>query len=572
MKPSSLKRTFSLLFFLLLFGSVYSENLTTDNELAKNIRARILEDGFSIEITWTPPEAEGEIIVGRSKERIDTPEKLYYADSLGRFPNRGENKLSSLKDMNLKPGVYYYAVAMVSRIKKRDVILVPNQNYTYDPIDIGQPVQIIKLGKNEILPYAHDNTKSVSDIEVKTYKDYNQVRWVHPLNAENTKPTYYLYRSEEPLSSIPLMKQAKKIVEVKYPDNFYVDKDIEQGKIYYYGVSVFIQGEEFIPLVEHKSFIRTAYSISPIETKNPTETTVNKDNQACVIPQEIRVEKSNVLEVAKQEIKEGSKKEVPVKEIVIKSNVESKPNQKQSKLEESHVQDINFEFRGEGIFLTWAAPNDAIPYATLYSIYLFYNFPKNPEKLIEQGKAIKLGEVIHPDMSFSIPKIDRKRAVYIAVSVKHGNDKELMNFVLEESLLKIEPEKENLVKEEPKFSYDENESKKINKEENTNLTAEPNKNEDLQKSKKNSNILEFEQIMQEYKKKKYEKAKNLFDKFAQKEQIPEIKAKALFYSALCDYNLGNYEKSLNKLLQKDLRDFYDSERVDFYINRCIERK
>ncbi|MCX7998413.1 MAG: hypothetical protein N3A69_05600, partial [Leptospiraceae bacterium] len=242
----SIKKFFISLFIFISI-SVQAEN-KPERELAKNIQARILEDGFSIQITWTPPEEEGEIIIARSKERLDTPEKLYYADSLGRYPNKGDNKLSSFKDMNLKPGVYHYAVVMVSRVKKRDIILIPNQNYTYDPIDIGQPTQIIKIGKNEILPYAHDNSRSISDIEVKTYKDYNQIRWAHPIDAEKTKPTYHLYRSEEPLSSIPLIKQARKIVELKYPDNFYVDNKFEAGKIYYYGVSVSIQGEEFLPL------------------------------------------------------------------------------------------------------------------------------------------------------------------------------------------------------------------------------------------------------------------------------------------------------------------------------------
>lgn len=599
--------------YLLFITTTIYPNSYNEKEIAKNIKARILEDGFSVEITWTPPEEEGEIIVARSKERIDTPEKLYYADSLGRFPNKGNNKLSSLRDINLKPGVYYYAVAMVSRIKKRDVILIPNQNYTYDPVDIGQPVQIIKLGRNEVLPYAHDNTRSISDIEVKVYKDYNQIRWVHPLNAENTKPTYNLYRSEEPLSSIQLMKQANKIVELKYPDNFYVDKNVEPGKIYYYGVSVSIQGEEFIPLVEHKSFIRTVYANNPLPTKKEiisSEVTTNvqttpqkseKVSQTGAAPKkEIREEKVNVLEASKQEEpkkeilanevkQEESKKEVPAKEIAIKTNTEEKLSPQKSKEEEiSHVQDINFEYRGDGVFLTWAAPNDAIPHATIYSIYLFYSFPKNPEKYIEQGKALKLGEVVHPDMSFSIPKIDRKRAIYLAVSVKHGTNREQMHFILEESLVKIDPEKEVLAKKEETktLNMDHSHSKKIEKEEEaeqesptTASIVEPTsvaetslKEKEVPKDKKSSEDLEFDRIMQEYKKKKYEKARELFDKFAEKEITPKMKAKAIFYSALCDYNLGNYDRSLNKLLQRELKNYSDSERVDFYINRCVEKK
>ncbi len=53
--------------------------------IIKVLRSSLLPDKKSIRLDWEPPGGEGEIIIARSNSIIDTPEKLYIADSLGRF-------------------------------------------------------------------------------------------------------------------------------------------------------------------------------------------------------------------------------------------------------------------------------------------------------------------------------------------------------------------------------------------------------------------------------------------------------------------------------------------------------
>jgi len=507
-----------ILFYLLLLSASFSFAQTPSEEkkdLVKNLRARLLEDGFSIELTWTPPEEEGEIIIGRSKERIDTPEKLYYADSLGRYPNKKTEALRSFKDINLKPGNYYYAIAMVSRIKKRDVELVPGENYTINPIYISLPVEVPKEVVAPNLPYAHDSQHSVSDITIKPYSDYNQIRWTPPFNAENSKPVYHLYRSEEPLSSLYLMQKAEKIIELLHPETFYVDRKILPGKNYYYGVSVSINGQEYIPLVEGKSFARTYY-------------------QTDIIPQ---------------------------KSVIVESKPEVVPTKKEEK--GLHVYDLNFEYKGEGLFLSWAGPKEAIDNYTVYTIYFSTTNPKDLEQAIQRGKVIKLGEVIHPELSFSIPKIDRKKISFIAVTLRQGNGKEYMQLIENESFVRVDPEKEILSKKE-----------ELKVEEKAEEKEKPDAPvEFVEPKKKTKDGLEFERIMTDYyRKRKFHEASKLLEDYAKRQESFEEKAKALFYAALCYYYQGLYEKALKVLLKEELKKHYNQQRVDFYINRCIEKQ
>ncbi len=565
----SMRNLHSILFYLVLLSASFIFAQTPSKEkkdLVKNLRARLLEDGFSIELTWTPPEEDGEIIIGRSKERIDTPEKLYYADSLGRYPNKKGEALRSFKDINLKPGNYYYAIAMVSRIKKRDVELVAGENYTVEPIYIGLPVEVPKPIVSPNLPYAHDNQHSVSEITIKPYSDYNQIRWTPPVNAENSKPVYHVYRSEEPLSSLPLMQKAEKIIELLHPETFYVDRKIVHGKNYYYGVSVSINGQEYIPLVEGKSFARMYYQTDLVPQK-----TVFVESKSEVVPTKKEVPTVEVV---------PAKKETPTVEIV--------PTKKEER--GLHVYDLNYEYKGEGIFLTWAGPKEAIDNFTTYTVYFSTTNPKDLEQAIRRGKVVKLGEVVHPELSFSIPKIDRKKISFVAVTLRQGNGKEYMELIENESFVRVDPEKEFLTKKEEKSIPEEKipkeeTSKTIPKKEEPkieNITVEEKVEEKekpdspiefVEPKKKTKDNLEFERIMTDYyRKRKFHEARKLLEDYAKRQENLEEKAKALFYSALCYYYQGLYEKALKILLKEDLKKHYNTERVDFYINRCIEKQ
>ncbi len=111
---------------VILGDSKATSKLSPDS--VQDIKAKKLQDGYSVELTWAPPQEDGEIIIARSTEIIDTPEKLYYADSLGRFPSTAKVQLKEFKDINLRPGKYYYAIVTVKRVKQKKVELWKEEN------------------------------------------------------------------------------------------------------------------------------------------------------------------------------------------------------------------------------------------------------------------------------------------------------------------------------------------------------------------------------------------------------------------------------------------------------------
>ena len=60
-------------------------------------------------------------------------EKLGVSDSLGKHKSDKVNIFNNFKDANLRPGEYFYAIVLVSQVKKKRVKLFPGVNYTVTP-------------------------------------------------------------------------------------------------------------------------------------------------------------------------------------------------------------------------------------------------------------------------------------------------------------------------------------------------------------------------------------------------------------------------------------------------------
>lgn len=105
------------------------------DEVAHNVKAVQDPDRInSIIITWdVNPESEHGFIVARSGTRIDTPEKLKTAAIADSIPAGGTTRIV---DLNLKPGLYYYAVVSNEAVKEDLVDLYPGVNYTEYPVSL----------------------------------------------------------------------------------------------------------------------------------------------------------------------------------------------------------------------------------------------------------------------------------------------------------------------------------------------------------------------------------------------------------------------------------------------------
>ncbi|MCE9501165.1 MAG: hypothetical protein K8R21_11815, partial [Leptospira sp.] len=225
---------------------------------AKSITVKLLADGKSVQIDWEIPDLEGKIILARSETVIDTFEKLRAADSLGKYPSTKKESITSYTDSNLRSGKYYYAVVLASEVNKELVKLLPDKNFTTKPVVVNRPVTNNDNFDKQSQKARKDGNYYVTNIITRKEGNAIRILWTAPEGAENDF-LYTIYRSKEPLSSIPLVQKAEKLTEFHHPDTSFLDQDLKESATLFYGVSVTVNEKEKIPLIEKKSFKRVFF-------------------------------------------------------------------------------------------------------------------------------------------------------------------------------------------------------------------------------------------------------------------------------------------------------------------------
>jgi hypothetical protein len=549
-----------LAFILILSGTsknIYSENskepLSPDTPT--QIKAKVTEDKNSVYITWTPPREEGDVIIARSKSMIDTPDKLYVADSLGILSYKDEIRVSEYKDINLRPGQYYYAVALVSSVRRRQVQLLPEKNFTTTPVTIFE---------NENPPTSTvDSKRFIKSIDIQKVDTGLKIAWEPPDDADRSRPIYSLYRSNSPLNNVAALRNASKVIEMDHPDTTFTDRSKYAVNGVYYGVSITIKGEEFIPLQEDISFAR--YGTTPPQKKK--KKSLAKDE-----------EDDDEEEDEKPQSKSKNKNK-PNKKIApnTQSDLGLVKHEKPTTIKEgNYVHEINIELLKEGMLLTWSPPVDVELEGILYSIYQSTAPLKNVQSLLDRGVAKKLGEVNHPETKYTLKKEDKKKIFYYGVTVRLESGEEFGLLEENDSYLKIFPETySNLIKNENSSKKEpEVEEKKVEEKPAPIPEKEEEKSPKLNNKKpKTSENNEFNLIMSEYYKKgKFTVAHEKLLLLAETSEDPKEKGKALFFAALCQYNKKNYKEALKLLLKEEVQKNYEPDRVEFYINQCLKNR
>lgn len=485
------------------------EKKKADKDIVSDLTATLTSDSISVELKWTPPADEGDVIIARSNEVIDTMEKLGISDSLGKFKSDKANIFNTYKDINLRPGEYYYAIVLVSQIKKKRVKLFPGVNYTITPTIVP-----IKTDAPTVTPQISEvkhETDSISNLKIRKVDNTVRLTWTPPIDADTNLVKYTIYRSLDPMSNVGLMEKATKIGEVTHPETTFLDIGLDSSQTVYYGVTVTIQEKESTPLVEDKSF-RKFYFVKSEKKEEPIAVVEEK------------------------------------KEAVI---INAKPLQ---------VTNLTGDARKDGILLAWTAPEGAVNNSTKYSIYESNVLIAGETNSTLIEKAKKIGTVVHPDVSFLHPNLDKKTAIFYAVTTKTGDGEE--NLIIKEgqSFIKIEPGTKKKKK------------KKKKKEEITTPEEKPSPAPSPKPLVEEANP-DFDTIMsQYYKKDKFTEAMVKFKSLADRVSSNSLRGKSLFFAALCHYNLRDYRSALKILLSEDVQMNYDKERVDFYVKRCLENR
>lgn len=252
----------------------------------KNLSVKILPNKKSVRLDWEAPSEEGEVIIARSYSLIDSMDKLQVADSLGKYPSNKKDGITSFTDSNLRSGKYYYAIVMASDVRKGSVAFYSDQNYTAKPIVIKRPVE--NNDNVDLEPEGEEGKKKESSehyirsLLVAKEGQFLRLKWEPPANADSISPKYTIYKSSEPLSSLPAINKAEKFVEVNHPDTTFLDQDLHKSQTLYYGVSVTVNEKETLPLVKNKSFVRVFYVMDKDKPEGlqPTDAKqANKDDE-----------------------------------------------------------------------------------------------------------------------------------------------------------------------------------------------------------------------------------------------------------------------------------------------------
>lgn len=523
--------------------------------IAKAIHVSLLPDKKSVRLDWDPPKLEGEIIVARSTVMIDSPEKLYIADSLGRYKTSATSPTRVYFDYNLKPGTYYYAIVMVTDVRRREVKLFANQNYTVTPIQIAEENGTPVVGQNPEFPAfpadvgIQSMVGGVSGITANIEKKYIRLDWTPPNGAIAGRTLYTVYRSNSPLTSLPLMQKAEKLAELTHPVNTFLDQDLDKSQTLYYGVSVKqLGGEETLPLEDKKSTLRVFY--------------------------------------VKQTAKNNA--EVIVEESPIKPKPEVASNDTRADLGGvMHVRGLGYERVGKGAVISWISP-EAADESTIYSLYASVKPLNQGTTSFGQGSVVKVATVVHPKTNFFIKELKEIDELYFGVTAKSNgipedyNLKENVSYfkydfskditpkeepnVVAESRPKKEPEKTDVYKNEHSVTPTESLPPKENAEQANDFKEETSATVNYDLGQTDLNQIIKETVLR----KKYEVAVYRLEEYLKNESNSYLRGKAMFFLGVSALKTGDTKKALKCFLKRETKS-YSPSRVEFWTNQTLSQ-
>ncbi|TGN06423.1 tetratricopeptide repeat protein [Leptospira bandrabouensis] len=523
--------------------------------IAKAIHVSLLPDKKSVRLDWDPPKLEGEIIVARSTVMIDSPDKLYIADSLGRYKTSPTSPTRVYFDYNLKPGTYYYAIVMVTDVRRREVKLFANQNYTVTPIQIAEENGTPVVGQNPEFPAfpadvgIQSMVGGVSGITANIEKKYIRLDWTPPNGAIAGRTLYTVYRSNSPLTSLPLMQKAEKLAELTHPVNTFLDQDLDKSQTLYYGVSVKqLGGEETLPLEDKKSTLRVFY--------------------------------------VKQTAKNNA--EVIVEESPIKPKPEVASNDTRADLGGvMHVRGLGYERVGKGAVISWISP-EAADESTIYSLYASVKPLNQGTTSFGQGSVVKVATVVHPKTNFFIKELKEIDELYFGVTAKSNgipedyNLKENVSYfkydfskditpkeepnVVAESRPKKEPEKTDVYKNEHSVTPTESLPLKENAEQANDFKEETSATVNYDLGQTDLNQIIKETVLR----KKYEIAVYRLEEYLKNESNSYLKGKAMFFLGVSALKTGDTKKALKCFLKRETKS-YSPSRVEFWTNQTLSQ-
>lgn len=208
----------------------------------RNIRIRIINNNNNnILLSWEPViGVDDEYVLVRYKIPIAS-EKILKSSKVLAIKTF---KTSVHLDKSIVKGVHYYAVVRRNKIDAdKGIELVPDMNFTTVPVIVSD--EGIRIGYNSVrskrLPIKTFDTPATDLIKAKLValdghqeEPYVKVSWLWSgVDAQSL----FIYRSNELISSIDMIKRAIRIREVSPGVDFFDDYEIHRDRKYYYAIT-----------------------------------------------------------------------------------------------------------------------------------------------------------------------------------------------------------------------------------------------------------------------------------------------------------------------------------------------
>jgi hypothetical protein len=187
-----------------------------ESRLARGIKAQRVEGlPSAVMITWErDPEFRDEFIVAASGNVINTMERALKARTVRIVPHGEKNVVL---DLNLKPGMYFYAVIASGSLKMQAAELMEDVNFTSKPV-------IIPAGQEEV------GTIAVTGLQARVIGDSIAIiQWEKIQGKGNI---YNVYRGLGVIDSPERLRKAERIASVT-DQSQYVDQGLAAGTYYY---------------------------------------------------------------------------------------------------------------------------------------------------------------------------------------------------------------------------------------------------------------------------------------------------------------------------------------------------
>jgi len=475
----------------------------------------------TLRVKWNYKPTSGvSLSVYRDGHPLDKEDKVRKAIRLGVV----DSSRNYFDDINPAAGDHYYAVMVQDSKGVEKIILKSDQTYTSKTA--GRPV------------VAPSVVKGIKAVKLEGHSAL--ISWSDPDSYGVAQ--YEIYRSKTAIIDQEGLKTAEKIASVTSDIRQYVDTDSTENSAYYAVLSLSQTGELNQVIQPGQNSLEKPVLWDQTGDKVAKDDQIVPDDKEEKLPDDVVIPDDKIADDQKDDRLSflPDDKELENEQI-------SKPKH------DLLVQDLRAVVRRNGVYITWSSGEQRLksyPESAQLHLFRFSGRPDSMSQLTRKNHVITLP--VTASAFLDVP--EKSGFYYYAVFVSTPKGVSPSSFVFDENV--VGP----VIFESP------------GKRE----IAEGQQGEDdqfeqfLEQGGADSEQQGLDAVLRAtFQEKKYIEALEHLDRYRNSSN-EEVKARAIFYMALSNYYLGNYEKAVEYLLDPSVKKRYN-KRANFWYRQALER-